>query len=58
MKKKYLAPKMELVLLESAEDMMDDITESGGEDPFGGRSFQAWLNDLPNGYIIDEDDLI
>ena len=61
MKKEYLAPDLELVLFESTEDMMDDVTESGGEDPFnGGRArttFQQWLKDLPNGYMPSEKEI-
>lgn len=59
MKKAYISPNMELVLFESTEAIMGDgdVEYSNPDDPFAGINFDQWINDLPNGYIIDDSEL-
>lgn len=58
MKKDYIAPEMEVVLFETGDDVMEDIYDSD-TDPFNSVTspirFQQYLNDLPNGTMLDED---
>ncbi len=57
MKKSYIKPDMEVVLFQTSESVMD--FEVSGDDPFdsgrSGFSLQQYLNDLPDGTILDED---
>lgn len=57
-KKKYQAPKLEVVLFETSEDVMDGVGLSGvGEDPFKKSvRMKQFLNDLPNGTILNPED--
>lgn len=57
MKKKYIAPDIEVVLFEAAEAVMDNA-EFSGDDPWTGlkmRNFHAMLQDLPDGTFLDPD---
>lgn len=60
MKKKYIAPDIELVLFEAAENMMADggDIDDSSTDPWAGlrmRNFHAMLQDLPDGTFLDPD---
>ncbi len=61
MKKEYVSPELEVVLLESNENMMADKEIDGGSEPessyFDNISFHGWLQNLPNGYMLSEEEV-